>query len=465
MERCNFAASLTLKKMNEKDYGTLPIRRLFIKCTVPSMVGMGFAAVYSVVDGIFVGRYIGGEALAAVNLVMPLVMIAAALADMVATGSSVRISILLGGGKVRKASRVFSYCLGVITALSSAFGLLGFVFAKPLITLMGADGATATFAVDYLRIFALFMPLCSIYFSTDNYLRVCGKVKLSMTINIVCSLLNIAADYVLIVLMNQGLWAAAMASCISMTVGAVWSLMPFLRKKLPLKFVRGRLTFRQLMPIAANGSSEFFVSIAGSLFAVIVNVVLLRLGGSTAVAAVSVVEYIGSLTGMVLHVITEALQPAVSYCFGAGLTARYKKIQKAIMLSSAVFSVLAMVFLLTGGRFLLPFFVMDGDNDLYTMAWRAVQFYALSYLVGWIDGTLSSYMTALEKPWHSLSISLLSTFVFPIIMLAVLVPFWGLDGVWILNFAAGILSASAAVIIVKKALKNIENVDLKLVTK
>ena len=135
------------------------------------------------------------------------------------------------------------------------------------------------------------------------------------------------------------------------------------------------------------------------------------------------------------------------------------------MLSSAVFSVLAMTFLLTGGRFLLPFFVMDGDNDLYTMAWRAVQFYALSYLVGWIDGTLSSYMTALEKPWHSLSISLLSTFVFPIIMLAVLVPFWGLDGVWILNFAAGILSATAAVIIVKKALKNIENVDLKLVTK
>lgn len=95
----------------------------------------------------------------------------------------------------------------------------------------------------------------------------------------------------------------------------------------------------------------------------------------------------------------------------------------------------------------------------------AVQFYALSYLVVWIDGTLSSYMTALEKPWHSLSISLLSTFVFPIIMLAVLVPFWGLDGVWILNFAAGILSATAAVIIVKKALKNIENVDLKLVTK
>ena len=115
---------------------------------------------------------------------------------------------------------------------------------------------------------------------------------------------DIAADYVLIVLMNQGLWAAAMASCISMTVGAVWSLMPFLRKKLPLKFVRGRLTFRQLMPIAANGSSEFFVSIAGSLFAVIVNVVLLRLGGSTA-AVIIVKKALKNIENVDLKLVTK----------------------------------------------------------------------------------------------------------------------------------------------------------------
>ena len=65
--------------MDEKDYGTQPIRKLFIKCTVPSMVSMGFSAVYSVVDGVFVGRYIGGDALAAVNLVMPLIMITTAV--------------------------------------------------------------------------------------------------------------------------------------------------------------------------------------------------------------------------------------------------------------------------------------------------------------------------------------------------------------------------------------------------
>lgn len=441
--------------MDEKDYGTQPIRKLFIKCTVPSMVSMGFAAVYSVVDGIFVGRYIGGDALAAVNLVMPLIMITTALADMVATGSSVRISILLGRGRTRMASRVFSYCIRLIAAVSAVFALLGFVVADWLISAMGAEDETAVFAVEYLRIFALFMPVCSVFFSIDNYLRVCGKVRLSMTINIVCSLFNILADYVLIVVMNQGLWAAALASCVSMTLGCVWAVLFFIIGKQPLRFVRGRLPLRHTAVIAANGSSEFFVSIAGSLFAVIVNIVLLRLGGSTAVAAVSVVEYVGSITGMVSHSITEALQPAVSYCFGAGLMARTKKIQKAIMMASAVFSVLAMVFLLTCGRWLLPLFVKDGDDELYTMALRAVQFYALSYAVSWIDGTLSSFMTSLEKPWHSLTISLLSTFVFPIITLAALVPFMGLDGVWLLNFVAGIFSAAAAVVVAKKAMKTI----------
>ncbi len=370
--------------MNEQEFGSAPIGKLFIRCTVPAMVGMGFSAIYSITDGIFVGHFIGQEALAAVNLVMPIIMIITALADMVATGSSVRISILLGRGDQTEANRVFTVCLGLIAIISSFLGLLGFLFARPVIGLMGADGQTAGYAVEYLRVFALFMPLCCVYYSTDNYLRVCGRVNLSMTINIVCSLLNIALDVLLIVVLKQGLWSAAVASCISMSLGAVWSLVPFVCKRLPLVFSWGRIGGRQMLTILANGSSEFFISIAGSLFAVIINVVLLRLGGATAVAAAAIVEYVQSLTGMVIHSMVDAMQPAVSY------------------------------------------------------------------LVSWIDGTLSGFMTAVERPLQSIIISLLSTFVFPLLFLAVLVPLWGLDGVWLLQFVAGIFSAIAAIIIVRR---------------
>ena len=435
--------------MNERDYGTAPILKLFFRCTVPAMVGMGFSAIYNVTDGIFVGHFIGQEALAAVNLVMPVLMIITALADMVAAGSSVRISILLGRDEKEEASRVFTVCLKLILSIGILFGLAGFLLAGPLIRLIGADGLTADYARQYLRVFALFLPLCSLYFSTDNYLRVCGKVKMSMTINIVCSILNVALDALLIVVLKKGLVGAAIASSISMSVGTIWSLIPFLRKKLPIALAKGRIALRQMLMIITNGSSEFFISMAGSLMAIILNVILLRLGGSMAVAAVSIVEYIESLTGMVIYSMTDALQPAISYCYGAGLKQRMKKIQKAVMGAAAILSLLAMLFLLLGGQYLLPLFVKDGDTALFDMALRAMRLFALSYLVSWIDTTLSCYLTALEKPWHSLAMSFLGILAYPLLCLAVMVPLWQLDGVWLFPFVSGILSAATAIIIVK----------------
>jgi len=436
--------------MNEREFGTAPILKLFFRSIIPAMVGMGFSAIYSITDGIFVGHFIGHEALAAVNLVMPLVMMTTALSDMIATGSSVRISMLLGYGRNEEARHTFSVCLALITAISAVLGLVGFMLAEPLIKMMGADGLTAQYAIQYLQVFAVFMPLSSIYYSTDNYLRVCGKVKLSMVINIVCSLLNIVLDVVLIVVMRKGLQAAALASCVAMTVGAIWSLVPFFRKRLSLWFTRGRISISEIITIVFNGSSEFFISIAGSAFAIIVNVVLIRLGGSTAVAAVAIVEYIESITGMIIHSMASAMQPAISYCFGAGLIKRMKVIQRTVMTSSAILSLLAMLFLLLGGKLLLPFFIKDGDAALYTMSLRAIQLYSLSYLVGWIDSTLSEYMTSVERPLHSLAISLSGTFVFPLILMGILVPIWGLDGVWILQFVSGLFSAAVAVLIVRK---------------
>lgn len=437
--------------MEERDFGTAPIPKLFLKCAIPAMIGMAFSTIYYIIDGIFVGHFIGHTALAAVNLVMPIILIITALAEMVATGSSVRISILLGQGDNEEANHVFSVSLALITAISALFGLLGFVLAKPLIMLMGPDAVTAEYAIGYFRVFSIFMPICSIYYSTDNYLKVCGKMRLSMIINIVCSVLNFLLDVLLIVVLKKGLLAAAYASCFSMLVGAIWSLIPFLRKKLPLRFARGMIAGRQMLKIMFNGSSEFFVCIAGSLFAVIVNVVLLRLGGATAVAAATIVEYVESLIGLLVYSMSDALQPALSYCFGAGLSQRMRKIQRSVMIAAAVISLLTMLFLLTCGKYLIPFFIQDGDIALYDLSLRAMLLYSISYLVNWIPVTLSSYMTAVERPRNSIDIALLATLVFPLIFLAILVPLWGLDGVWLLYFVSGVFSAITSIIIVKRA--------------
>ena len=114
----------------ERIFITLSPTRLFFRCALPSMVSMAVTSLYTVVDGIFVGRYVGADALAAVNLVMPLLLISFALIDLVAVGSSVQIAIRLGEQKSEEASRIFSFCSKLILLLSLLIGAAGFFLSS-----------------------------------------------------------------------------------------------------------------------------------------------------------------------------------------------------------------------------------------------------------------------------------------------------------------------------------------------
>ena len=172
--------------MNSEVFAKLPPTKLFFRCAVPAVVTSVFGALYSVVDGMFVGRYLGEDALAAINLIMPVIMIVEALSNMIATGASVNISMLLGAGKREEASRVFSFSVRFILILSCVISALGFFFARPFIVLLapGASEEAVRLSTVYLRVYAVFGPLIPIYFAMDNYLRVCGKERLSMAIGV-----------------------------------------------------------------------------------------------------------------------------------------------------------------------------------------------------------------------------------------------------------------------------------------
>ncbi len=280
---------------HEKLFESLPPTRLFFRCALPSMISMAMLSLYTVADGIFVGRYVGPNALAAVNLVMPLIMMSFALVDLVAVGSSVQISIRLGEKNERAANRIFSFCTGLIVALSCVIGLGGFFLAGPMVSLMGAEAEVTAMGAEYMQVYAVFAPVIMVFFAVDNYLRICGRVgrvRYSMILNVVTALLNIVLDFLFLVVFRWGVAAAAAASCLSIALGTVLGFLPFVMGRLPLRFVRGTISARQLGNILANGSSEFFSSIAGSVMMVILNSVLLRLSGSMAVAAFSIVMYV-----------------------------------------------------------------------------------------------------------------------------------------------------------------------------
>ncbi|MEG1932240.1 MAG: MATE family efflux transporter [Pygmaiobacter sp.] len=168
-------------------FESLPPTRLFFKCAIPSVISMAVTSLYTVIDGVFVGRFLGGDALAAVSLVMPFVIISFALSDMVAVGSSVQIAICLGQKEETQASRIFSYCSALILLISTLVGLIAFFLAGPLVRLMGANEVVTALAVEYMRVFAVFSPIIMIFFAVDNYLRICGLAKYSMGINVALS--------------------------------------------------------------------------------------------------------------------------------------------------------------------------------------------------------------------------------------------------------------------------------------
>ncbi|MDE6995882.1 MAG: MATE family efflux transporter [Lachnospiraceae bacterium] len=422
--------------------------KLFIKCAIPATLSMIFSGIYSIADGIFVGRCIGADALAAVNLVMPLIMISFALAEMIAVGSSVQIAMLLGQKEKELADRTFSVCIKVILGISVIIGLIFFFLSKPILMLMGTEGMALQYSIEYIRVYAVFSPLIIVYFAADNYLRICGKQNYSMALNIATSVLNIVLDFLLLVVWKQGVWAAAFTSCISMALGTVMALCPFFRNKLELKFVKGWISAKHFVKLVANGSSEFFANIASSIFSFILNIVLLSIGGATAVAAMSVVMYVESIASMMISGMSDSMQPAISYCHGAGLKKRVYALEKRVLVSAAVLSLTACLLLRYGGAWVVPFFVKPGETELLTLSIHAMSLYALSYLVNWVDGCLSGYLTALGQAGRSFIVSIMGTLVLPLVGLAVLAPPLGLAGVCLMPLFAGVLSAVLSLVLV-----------------
>ena len=417
------------------------------------MISMAVTSLYVVADGIFVGRCIGQGALAAVNLVMPVLMMSFALADMIAVGSSVQISIHLGEKKQMEASRIFSFCTLMIIGISFVVGLAGFFLAEPIIRLMGADADVTAQAASYLRVYAVFAPLIMIFFAVDNFLRICGRVRYSMVLNIVTSLVNIALDYLFLAVFRWPVGAAALASCIGMALGTFFGFLPFFTKRLPLRFVKGTLKLSLVGNILANGSSEFFSNIASSALMVVLNAVLLHLAGSTAVAAFSIVMYVDSIVSSLIFGLADSIQPAISFNYGAGNRRRMFLLEKGVLIVSAGVSLLAMALMYLFGGDIIPLFVKDGDPQLLTMSLRAMELFAISYLVVWVGTAISSFLTALNRPGFSLALAFSRTLVFPLICLAALPGLLGLDGVWITPAISGALTMLLALVFLFAVLK------------
>ena len=158
-------------------------------------------------------------------------------------------------------------------------------------------------------------------------------------------------------------------------------------------------------------------------------------------AAFSVIMYVDSIIGMMVFGMCDSLQPAISYCYGAGFIEKARAIFRRTVMGSIVLSMLAMLFMIFAGAYVAQIFIKPGDTELLEISITGMKIYALSYLTGWVDMCFSSYFTALERPVRSLLTAFFGTLVFPVIFLCLLTPVWQLNGVWMTSVAACTSSA------------------------
>ena len=436
--------------MNYKElFSKTPPTKLFFTAAIPGSIGMLASALYQTIDGVLVGRILSGNAFAALNLAMPLVIINFSLADLIGVGSAVPISVRLGEKKEAEANNIFTSACLMIVITGLILGLAIFLAAPALIGLMGAEGELARLAVQYLRVYCLCSPVTTIVFAMDNYLKICGRVRSSMALNIVMSVLSAVLEFIFLFMFRFGIWAAALATCTGMFLCALSALYPFLRRKMQLRFVRPRLNRTMIKTIVTCGSPNFLNNVAGRITSIIMNMILLRVGGATAVSVYGILMFADGFVQPLLYGMCDSLQPAVGYNWGAGALKRVKAIEKRCFTAGAILSIASAVVIFCFPLPIASLFTQNADQALIDMAVPALKLFSSAYLIRWFSFAAQSYMSAVEKPVPAMIISVCTAVVFPLLIIAVLWPL-GLNGLWLNVPATSLLAAILAFFILNR---------------
>ena len=432
-------------------------RRLFWMAALPGAISMLASALYGIFDGIFVGQILGDTAFTAINLAFPFVILNYALSDLIAVGSAVPISIALGKKEEEKANEFFT-CSVLLILITGVLMGAGLYFGSPfLLGLLGAEGELADLAVSYIRVYAVFSPLTTMTFAVDNYMRISGKIKFSMFLNIFFSITTVILEFLFLYVFKTDIAGAALAACLAMVAMLAIAYTPIFLRKLQLKFTRPRFSVPMLRQIVFCGTPVFLSNVSGRITSIAMNAALLSMGGNAAVSIWGILMYVGETIQPIVYGICDALSPAIGYNWGACRYDRVKAFARYIFTASAIISLSAALLMWLAPAFLTSLFTQNTDPAFLREAKKALMIYAFSRLTTWFAFATQIYMTAVEKPAFATVISLSSSLVFPLSLIALLYPL-GLTGLWLnptlTAFFTAILAAIFLIRFQKKIPKN-----------
>ena len=413
-----------------------------MRFTLPSIGTMIFTSIYGVVDGFFVSNFAGKTPFAAVNLIMPFLMIIGTVGYMFGSGGTAVVAKTLGEGEPEKANRYFSLFIYFAAALGAVFAILGILFIRPISILLGAEGELLENCVVYARINLVALPFFILQFIFQSFFVAAERPQIGFVVTVLSGVTNMVLDAVLVTLLPQEhkLAGAAVATAMSQVVGGVLPLLYFAgRNNSLLRLTKTKWNKWVLIKTCTNGSSELMSNISASVVNILYNYQLMVRAGENGVAAYGVMMYMSFVFSAIYLGYAVGCAPVISYHFGAGNRGELRNLfWKSIRLNGAAGIVMIVTAQLAANPLMRIFVGYDGE--LFAMTRDGFRLYAMAFLITGLNIFGSAFFTALGNGGVSAVISFLRTLVFQVLSVTALPVFLGVNGIWLAVVVAEVLS-------------------------
>lgn len=419
------------------DFGSMNISTLFRKLLIPTVLGMVFSAIFIITDGIFVGKGIGSDALAAVNITAPLFMIAAGIGLMFGIGGSVVASIHLSQGKRKAASINITQALIFSALIMLVMSALCFYFVEPLGRMLGSSEKLLPLVIEYMLWYLPFLVFYELLSTGMFFIRLDGSPNYAMMCNAIAAILNIILDYIFIFEFGWGMMGAAFATSLGTVIGGLMTVVYLARYSRSISLYRIKLSIKSLMLTLRNvgymiklGTSAFVseASIACMMF--LGNYVFIRHLGEDGVAAFSIACYFFPIIFMVYNAIAQSVQPIISYNFGANQPDRVRTALHLALRTALICGICFCIITALCRQNIVALFI-DRSYPAFSIAVNGIPYFAIGFIFFAFNMIGIGYYQSIERGQRATIITLLRGVVFMLIGFLVLPPLLGVPGIWL----------------------------------
>ncbi len=415
---------------------------------LPSIVMMVFTSIYSVVDGLFVSNFAGPSAVAAINLIYPLIFVLGAIGFMLGAGGSALVSKTLGEGDKKRANAYFSLLVYVTSGIGIVIAVAGQFVVPPIAKWLGAEGITYDYCVLYGRVLLGAQPFFILQNVFQSFFVTAERPRLGLIVTGAAGAANIILDAVFVAGLKWGLAGAAAATAASQVIGGVVPIIYFLcRNNSLLRLTKTSFYGKALLKSATNGTSEFLANVSAAVVTMLYNFQIQKLvPGDGGIAAYGTVMYVVMIFFSIFMGYSVGSAPIIAYNFGAQNKSELKNLFKKSLVITAAFGISMTVL---SEALAYPFIKIFGyDGELFDMTLRGFRIYAPAFLIAGFSYFGSSMFTALNNGLVSGIISFLRTLVFQVVAVLTVPLVLGLDGVWSATCFAEIASLAITVIFI-----------------